>query len=403
MPGVLLESWNLVRVYGTWVTPDGATMLSGTYTITIPGRLTNSTDDRIIPAGTFASGQLNTTPGSGASLDIMVPATDDPDIEQDDWKLVITVKFSGAAQEIYEIDVPVANRPSADGGNGAGVNLRQIALSAQITPQIALYGVGVPGGLARLSTDGLAVLNANGDPITGTGGTGGSSTWPVAGTPSPLAGLSSTANATNVRDAIQAAAATDLTALSTTVAAKADSTTVNTALASKADVTTVNSLTATVSTKADASSVVPNSRTVNGKALSANITLSAGDVSAVPTTRTVAGKALSGDVTLVASDVGAVATTGAETIAGVKTFSSTPVLPAANPTTSTQAAHKGYVDSKTNPTLPWIYDTTAAAWPTLPGTAPTGVILVEAIGPVAPTSAQVPNWPGVTFMYRATV
>ena len=41
----------------------------------------------------------------------------------------------------------------------------------------------------------------------------------------------------------------------------------------------------------------------------------------------------------------AVHLTGAETVAGVKTFSSIPVLPATTPTTSTQAATKGYVDA----------------------------------------------------------
>lgn len=60
---------------------------------------------------------------------------------------------------------------------------------------------------------------------------------------------------------------------------------------------------------------VPNSRTVNGKALSSDIALTASDVGAatddhthsnyVPTARTVNGKALSGNITLSASDVGA--------------------------------------------------------------------------------------------------
>lgn len=62
------------------------------------------------------------------------------------------------------------------------------------------------------------------------------------------------------------------------------------------------------STAADVGAV-PDTRTVNGKALSADISLSASDVSAVPTTRTVAGHALSADVTLDASDVSAVPTT----------------------------------------------------------------------------------------------
>ena len=43
---------------------------------------------------------------------------------------------------------------------------------------------------------------------------------------------------------------------------------------------------------------------------------------------------------------GFVNTTTAQTVAGVKTFSAIPVLPASNPTTDNQAARKAYVDSK---------------------------------------------------------
>jgi hypothetical protein len=51
-----------------------------------------------------------------------------------------------------------------------------------------------------------------------------------------------------------------------------------------------------------------------------------------------------GVVVLDASDVGAVATTGNETVAGVKTFSSIPILPASDPTSDNQAVRKSYVD-----------------------------------------------------------
>ena len=76
--------------------------------------------------------------------------------------------------------------------------------------------------------------------------------------------------------------------------------------------------------------LVPKTRTVNGKALSSNISLSAsdvgarpstwtpsaGDVGAVPTTRKVNNKALSSDITLTASDVGA--TTEAQVSAAIR-------------------------------------------------------------------------------------
>lgn len=165
----LLPSWNLVRVYGTWGVPNVEIpnewkKATGTYTVEIPGTLTNATDDVIIPGGVILERALDLTEGT-PSLDIMVPATDDPDIQQSGWKVTIKVTLATVVHT-WVIDVPLANRPIADGGNGLGVNLRTIALSSSIQPQIALYGVGVAGGLARLSNNGLAVLDANGSPIS---------------------------------------------------------------------------------------------------------------------------------------------------------------------------------------------------------------------------------------------
>lgn len=161
-------SWNLVRIYGTWRGQDGA-LLAGKFKVTIPARITNSTDDAIIPAGVYASGDLQTTVTGSPSLDVLVPATDDPDNDQTGWKVNIEVTFVSAAGEKYVIDVPVADRPVADGGTGVGVNLRTIAMSAQIPQQVALYKVGVPGGLAQLDENG-DVVDADGNPVTGGGG-----------------------------------------------------------------------------------------------------------------------------------------------------------------------------------------------------------------------------------------
>ena len=166
-----IASWSLVRVYGTWADAKG-NMLSGTYKISVPARLTNSTDDLIIPAGTYDSGALNTTPGL-PSLSVLCPSTDDPDIQQDGWKLTVEITLNGGrAPEKYILDVPIANRPVEDGGNGLGVNLRTIALTSQLPPQVAMYGVGVAGGLAILSDDGTSVLDADGDPMSASNLTG---------------------------------------------------------------------------------------------------------------------------------------------------------------------------------------------------------------------------------------
>lgn len=160
-------SWNLVRVYGTWRGMDGV-LKAGTYKVTIPARITNVTDDAIIPAGQYASGALQTTVGGSPSLDVLVPATDDPDNAETGWKITITVSFPDAASEAYVIDVPVAARPTPDGGSGIGVNLRTCAMPTVIPQQVALYKVGVPGGLAQLDSVGQ-VIDSDGNPVTGGG------------------------------------------------------------------------------------------------------------------------------------------------------------------------------------------------------------------------------------------
>ena len=57
-----------------------------------------------------------------------------------------------------------------------------------------------------------------------------------------------------------------------------------------------------------------------------------------------------GQLNIVDAD-GAVVKTGAQTIAGVKTFSDSPIVP--TPTTNTQAANKNYVDTQVGAITPW--------------------------------------------------
>jgi hypothetical protein len=123
------------------------------------------------PAGTYWSGAL-TVVEDGVSLDVDVPATDDPAIAQTGWLVKVLVNFDDLRSETYNIAVPYANRSVDDGGNGDGVNLRDYALPSQIPSSNPAYAIGVPGGLAQLNEDG-DVIDANGDPITGGGGGGG--------------------------------------------------------------------------------------------------------------------------------------------------------------------------------------------------------------------------------------
>lgn len=165
-------SWARVRVHGTWFESEGTGLKAGKWSAALASRVTNSTDDAAVPAGPIGNGTLAVTPGS-PSFDQLLPCTDDPDNEQT-TKVVLDITFDdGSAAERYVLDVPYANRPTADGGNDAGVNLRTVALATPDTPApLGSYMVGVPGGLAKLNSAGQ-VVDATGTPITGGGGGGG--------------------------------------------------------------------------------------------------------------------------------------------------------------------------------------------------------------------------------------
>lgn len=136
-------SWDTCRVYGTWRGQDGA-MLAGTYKVTIPVRVTNATDDAIIPAGVFASGALNTTEGL-PSLDVQAPASNDPDNAPTGWQVTVEVTFTGATGEKYVLTTPV----------GGSINLRTVVLAATIPNAQTILVRGVPGGLAELDSTGV--------------------------------------------------------------------------------------------------------------------------------------------------------------------------------------------------------------------------------------------------------
>lgn len=135
-------SWNTHRVFATWNRQDG-TRREGTYKVTIPVRVTNATDDVIVPAGVFATGSLVTTPGV-PSLDVAIPSNDDPDNSPNGWQPIIEVTFPDAAGEKYLLDTPV------DGET----NLRTVVLAASLPVPVTVLIRDVPGGLATLDDEG---------------------------------------------------------------------------------------------------------------------------------------------------------------------------------------------------------------------------------------------------------
>jgi hypothetical protein len=159
----LVPSFNTKRIYGTWVRQGGTEMRPGTYKVTVPVRITNATDDVIIPAGAFVTGSLNVTPGL-PSLDILGPCTNDPDnFPSDGWQLQIEIIFADAPGEKYLLDVDI---------DGPEINLRSVVLVQYLpTPQPVLFR-GVAGGVAALDADG-DVVDADGVKVVGgPGGTG---------------------------------------------------------------------------------------------------------------------------------------------------------------------------------------------------------------------------------------
>ena len=150
-------SWNTVRVHGTWVNQDG-TMKAGSYKVDMPVRVTNATDDVIIPKGTFSSGALNTTSGL-PSLDVQIPCGDDPDNSPSGFQPVLSVTFTDAPGEQYALDAPVALSGDVD-----GIDLVDVVLTTTLPTPAPVLIKGVAGGIAAIDSNGN-VLDAAGDTL----------------------------------------------------------------------------------------------------------------------------------------------------------------------------------------------------------------------------------------------
>lgn len=145
----LVPSYNTKRVFGTWVRQGGTEMRPGNYKVTVPVRVTNATDDVIIPAGIYSTGVLNTAPGTTApwvpSLDILVPCTNDPDNFPSGWQVYIEIIFPDAPGEKYVLDVDIA---------GTEINLRTVILAETLPVPESVLITDIPGGLATLDDEG---------------------------------------------------------------------------------------------------------------------------------------------------------------------------------------------------------------------------------------------------------
>lgn len=152
-------SWGTHRVFATWKNMDG-TRKAGQYTGFLATRVTNETDDVIVPIGQVASGTLNTVNMAAPALDILVPANDDPDNTPNGWFIGLTITFlDGAPPESYILDTPL----------GGETNLREVIFPQAISDAAPGFLRGVAGGIAGLDSDG-DVVDADGVKVTGGGG-----------------------------------------------------------------------------------------------------------------------------------------------------------------------------------------------------------------------------------------
>lgn len=161
----LIPSWQTCRVQGIWVTADRQGLRAGKYKVRFP-RLRNIKQKAIVPAGLIDQGALSldaglplpvadTDPIVGKSLNILVPATTDPDTRET-FQATIEITFdddiTGANSETYVIDLP----------SGGTINLDDYQPSVvgkvTSTPAASLK-IGLPGGLATLDGAGKVPLS----------------------------------------------------------------------------------------------------------------------------------------------------------------------------------------------------------------------------------------------------
>jgi len=161
--------WDRVPVYATYITPDGD-LIAGETSAELSTRLTSAKGDVIIPAGPIpsASVELQTTDPTQPSFRVMLPAVDDPDIDQyvTGWWITLRVRLAGHATETFVLD---ATSGLVMASTKNGLDLRTVIQNTTTAAKTASLGLGVPGGIALVSRDGTYVTDADGNALSGGG------------------------------------------------------------------------------------------------------------------------------------------------------------------------------------------------------------------------------------------
>lgn len=103
-----IESWNTGTLFAAYRNSWSGALRTGTVTISHTLRLTNATDDVIIPPGIFVEQPLNAE--GSYSFNVTLPATDDSDIDQSGWgwRVEVNLSASGPDPEYTEVFYNVA-------------------------------------------------------------------------------------------------------------------------------------------------------------------------------------------------------------------------------------------------------------------------------------------------------
>lgn len=331
--------WDLVPVFGVYMMAPGDVPVGGTVKFSLSQRITRTDGRTIYPDGAKVTATIGaadeqdptvraavraawrahdeaTVPGFDglvwdewwdtkvlpAAIFTGFPASDDPDVQQRDWQVMVEESLSQGSGKKYAIQPLLAHLEHAI----PGINLGMVEVPPD-APNVPapVYMKGIAGGVAALDADG-DVLDAGGNKI---GGVTPGDIEPIIAqylVDNPPDGVSSWDDLTD-KPVLGTAAAQDVSAFATaSQGAKADTATqggyikpgagipkadlataVQTSLG-KADTALQDAgsfATAAQGTKADSAvqpaaiaNFVPNTRTVAGKALTANVTLAKGDV-----------------------------------------------------------------------------------------------------------------------------
>lgn len=199
-----VSKWDLIPVYGVYMTAPGDTPVQGNVQFKLSQRVTRTDGRTIYPDGARVQVTIGNPDDQDATVRAAVrsawraadqaaqgeefdasewdiwwdtkvlpaaiftgfPASDDPDILQRDWTVTVTEALTGANGRSYAIQPLMAHLDTPI----PGINLGAVEVPpGSPTVPAPVYAKGIAGGVAALDADG-DVVDASGEKVTGGGG-----------------------------------------------------------------------------------------------------------------------------------------------------------------------------------------------------------------------------------------